>query len=71
MEEISRNTSVEDVIKGYPTLTKVFIDFGLPCLVCGEPFWGTIEELARQNDVDINVLLNKLNQQKRKFDEKS
>ena len=46
------------------------MDFGLPCLVCGEAFWGTIEELTRQKDVNIEELVKKLNEKKREIDEK-
>jgi len=70
MDQITRDTAVEDVLKGYPMLAKVFIDYGLPCLVCGEPFWGTIEELSRQHDVDCTTLVKKLNQKRKEIDEK-
>ena len=36
--EITKDTLVEDVLRGYPSLSKVFIELGLPCLVCGEAF---------------------------------
>ncbi|OPX18489.1 hypothetical protein BXT86_00825 [candidate division WOR-3 bacterium 4484_100] len=68
--EITENTLIEDVLNGYPALTKVFIEFGLPCLVCGEPFWGTVEELAREHKVDVTELLKKLNKAKKEMDEK-
>ncbi len=70
MEKITEHTPVADVLKGYPTLTQVFIEHGLPCLVCGEPFWGTIEELSRQHDADCTALIKKLNQKRREIDEK-
>jgi len=37
------------------------MDLGVPCLVCGEPLWGTIEEVAEKYNVDLNELLDKLN----------
>ncbi|HEC79386.1 MAG TPA: DUF1858 domain-containing protein [candidate division WOR-3 bacterium] len=68
--KITEQTSVEEIVAKYPGMTKVFIDFGLPCLVCGEPFWGTVEELARQNNVDLKSLIKALNKKKEEFDEK-
>lgn len=68
--EITKDTPVEDVLRGYPSLSKVFIELGLPCLVCGEAFWGTIDELARQNNVDINKIVKELNETKQRIDEK-
>ena len=68
--EITKQTAVDDVLKGYPVLTRVFIEFGLPCLVCGEAFWGTIEELAQQNNVDPENLVKKLNEKRHEINEK-
>ena len=68
--EITKDTPVEDVLQGYPSLSKVFIELGLPCLVCGEAFWGTIDELACQNNVDVNKIVKELNEIKQKIDEK-
>lgn len=70
MDKITEHTPVADVIKVYPTLTQVFIEHGLPCLVCGEPFWGTIRELSQQHGTDVKTLVEKLNQKRREIDEK-
>lgn len=40
---------VEDLIGEYPSLVKFLIEKGLPCVVCGEPFWGSLRELAETN----------------------
>lgn len=40
------------------------IEKGLPCMTCGEPFWGTFEDLARQSgktEQEIDVLVEELN----------
>ncbi len=71
MDEITEKTIIDELLAEYPVLSKTFIQFGLPCLVCGEPFWGTIEELAGQHDADVKELVNKLNEKKRKIDVKS
>ena len=68
--EITKDTLVEDVLRDYPSLSKVFIELGLPCLVCGEAFWGTIDELVRQNNVDANKIVKELNETKQRIDEK-
>ncbi len=46
MKRITRTISIEDLLGEYPSSVKFLIDKGLPCLVCGEPSWGTLEELA-------------------------
>ena len=70
MTKIAKDMPISDVLDKYPNLVTVFINHGLPCLVCGQPFWGTIEELAQKHNADVNELVNKLNEQRRKIDEK-
>lgn len=71
MNEITRSTHIDELLSAYPALSKTFIEFGMPCLVCGEPFWGTIEELGRQYRVDVEILVKQLNQRKAELNAKS
>jgi hypothetical protein len=60
---VSRSTPVEDLVQ-LPGATTLLIRRGLPCLVCGEPAWGTLEELAKGEGMDeaaIDELLRLLN----------
>lgn len=57
---ITKDSNVEDVIARYPDAVKIFLRYGLPCLVCGEPFWGTIAELAERYSVDLDSLISEL-----------
>ncbi len=70
MPHITEESNVEDLLSSYPTLARVFIAHGLPCLVCGSPFWGTIAELAQKHTVDLVKLLKELNEKKMEIDEK-
>ncbi|UCG92846.1 MAG: DUF1858 domain-containing protein [candidate division WOR-3 bacterium] len=70
MTNIAKDTAISDVLDKFPNLVTVFIDHGLPCLVCGQPFWGTIEELAQKHNIDVAILLEKLNEKKRDIGEK-
>jgi hydroxylamine reductase len=70
MEKISKDMHVEDVLTEYPELTKVFISCGLPCLVCGQSYWGTIADLAEKHHVNVDTLIDKLNEELRKVHEK-
>ncbi len=38
------------------------MEFKIPSLVCGEPLWGTVEEVAQRYKVNLAELLNRLNQ---------
>jgi hypothetical protein len=71
MDRITAQTQIDDLLAKYPSLSKKFIELGLPCLVCGEPFWGTIEEMAQQHNVEVPKVVNVLNGKKREIDAKS
>lgn len=63
---IKKDVSIEDLIHDHPGAVRFLIDNNLPCVVCGEPFWGTLEELARQenwNDDKIDALVEKFNRE--------
>ena len=61
MTGITPDTTVEEIIEKHPKTVGVFIQFSIPCLVCGEPFWGTIAELCRRHSADLESLLERLN----------
>lgn len=61
---VTRDTSVEDLLASVPNVVRYLIERGLPCLVCGEPAWGTFEELARRggkSDGEIDTMLDEMN----------
>jgi hypothetical protein len=64
--DFTRETSVEDLVELFPKAIGMLIERGLPCVVCGEPFWGSIAELAAQKGWDaprIDRLVTDLNDQ--------
>lgn len=46
MTDIDPDRPIDELISEHPDLVKYLIQQGLPCVVCGEPFWGTLRELA-------------------------
>jgi hypothetical protein len=61
---VRRDTPVEDLLVSVPNVVRYLIERGLPCLVCGEPAWGSFEELARRSgksDRDIETMLDEMN----------
>ena len=65
MAAIERDIPIEDLIKAYPDAVGFLIRHGLPCVVCGEPFWGTLAELAGQKGWDaerIDALVAEFNE---------
>lgn len=63
--KINRQMLVEDLIREYPFASRFLSDRGLQCIICGEPVWGTLEELAldkNYNEQQNNELVSDLNQ---------
>ncbi|MBN2379053.1 DUF1858 domain-containing protein [candidate division WOR-3 bacterium] len=60
--QITRDSNIEEVISSYPETVEVFIRYGMPCFVCGEPAWGTVgENMERHKVTDPEGLLEELN----------
>lgn len=62
MREFTETVTIEDLLDEAPEANSFLIERGLPCLVCGEPFWGTLGDLARRNGIeDIDGLVRDMN----------
>jgi hypothetical protein len=60
---IERSISVEDLLERHPDANRILIHSGVPCLVCGEPFWGTLEEVIRgsgKTEDEIDAVISEL-----------
>lgn len=60
---ITTETPIDELIEACPAAVGFLVGRGLPPAVCGEPFWGTIAELARGrgfSDVQTEELLGEL-----------
>jgi hypothetical protein len=61
---ITAGTSVEELLERYPWANGVMIRLGLPCIRCGEPFWGTLGELVKKYGRDIDEVLTALEEER-------
>ena len=64
MDRIDRRVLIEDLLEHVPGVVSYLIDKGLPCLVCGEPSWGTLEEMAKEegrSEEEIDRLVDDMN----------
>jgi hypothetical protein len=64
MKLIEPTISIEELVASVPGAVAYLIERGLPCLVCGEPSWGTLEEVARDNGwtaSEIEALVAEMN----------
>jgi len=53
---ITSDTAIDELVTTCPKAVHLLIEEGLPCVECGEPYWGTVGELAKSkgwNDAAI------------------
>lgn len=63
--EITKNTSIEDLISELPASVTYMMNKGIKCLVCGEPIWGTLKSESKRKgftDDDIEKFVRELNE---------
>jgi hypothetical protein len=41
---ITQNSLIEDLVTDFPTVIPILVRYGVVCLECGEPVWGTLGE---------------------------
>lgn len=62
LQKISRSTFIEEIAEKYPSLIKPLRERGIVCIRCGEPIWGTLEQVAVERGIeDIDQLVDDLN----------
>ena len=65
MPRITRQTAIEDLVKLKPEAINYLFRKGIRCIRCGEPIWGSLEQVATEkgfSDADINLFVEELNQ---------
>lgn len=59
---ISADSDIEDLVHDYPELIRPLREYGIVCIVCGEPVWGTLGELAKSKNInDIDKIVTAMN----------
>jgi Ni,Fe-hydrogenase I small subunit len=64
VQRIEPTTTIEELVESVPGVVSYLIHQGLPCIVCGQPLWGTLEEMAREkgrSDEEIERLIIDMN----------
>lgn len=56
--EISKTMPIEILISEVPLSVKFLCDKGIRCIKCGEPIWGTIEEMAKEKGLTSSEIDN-------------
>jgi methionine synthase II (cobalamin-independent) len=45
---ITKDTSIEDLVRELPESVRYLMQQGIKCIACGEPTWGTLESASRE-----------------------
>ncbi len=65
MKEITRETPIEELIDSFPLAIPLLSQYGIRCILCGEPTWGTIATAAKEKfieETELDNILLKLNE---------
>ena len=58
---LAPDITIEDLIERLPRAPAVLRRHGIVCIQCGEPVWGTLEEVAREKGItDLASILAEL-----------
>lgn len=58
---IDENVRVEELVEVLPAAVRLLAERGIVCVRCGEPYWGTLGELAREKGItDLDPILQEL-----------
>ena len=64
IKPITPQTTIEEIVREYPELVRPLMEYGIKCIACGEPVWGTLKENADEKGVqnldEIVVELNRI-----------
>ena len=56
------NIYIEDLVNEHPEVISPLAELGIVCIACGEPVWGTLEELVdKKGLINLDEILKKLN----------
>ena len=59
---IEGQTSIEWIVENHPELIRLLREYGIVCIRCGEPIWGTLEQATHEKGiVDLDRIIETLN----------
>jgi len=66
MKYFDKSITIEDLTDMFPGAIPLLSKFGIRCLICGEPSWGTLEEAAVEKGItgkELDDIVMKLNRE--------
>ena len=52
VERVFKETQIEEMLLAYPEANRFFLEKGMRCLQCGEPYWGSVESFLNEQGMD-------------------
>lgn len=62
MSKITKNTTIGEALKLCPNAETILQGFGMHCVHCPMSQMETLEEAAQVHDIDLELMLEKLNE---------
>jgi methionine synthase II (cobalamin-independent) len=60
--KIDTAITIEEIVREYPELIRPLREYGIKCVACGEPIWGTLEENANIKGIqNLEKIIDQLN----------
>jgi hypothetical protein len=60
---INENTTIEEIVRRHPKLIRPLKEYGITCVACGEPVWGTLAENAKNKNIsELRRIIKEMNQ---------
>ena len=58
---IDEDVRIEELVEALPEAVRILAERGIVCIRCGEPYWGTLAELASEKGItDLGPILEEL-----------
>ena len=59
---IAKNIYIEDLVNDHPEVISPLAELDIICIACGEPVWGTLEELVNKKGLNnLEEILDQIN----------
>jgi len=58
--EITKDTSVEEIINKCSKSLEVFKKYGIVVFVCGEPVWDTLAGVCQKAGIQVDIIISEI-----------
>jgi len=60
--KIDGTTLIEEITEKYPELIRPLREYGIVCIRCGEPIWGSLSQVAAEKGIEnIDEIIEEMN----------